>query len=404
MQLKKIMIKPLIGTILLGMAGFAIAEQKAAESPPLENTRQLPYAELFNGNSSNKDLSLDFDYQQPAAGANLLEMVPAVYQLPEKNQEGQWSVSFDVKALNSPQLAGQDAEISIVSDFSTSDSSSKFYVNYGNRRVPISISFEEPNLATASAYNQALSPQVFSTRHESLKLGMSQEFNNNWAVSVNYLSSDFDNNWSDPSLATNNQSHYLPDLPLKSEGLNYNLLQPSYSGLANISSEVDAIEIKVSRKLADKLTMTALYQQIAGDYQLSQPYQYTPALNTHLDAEHLSLFGEYELSDKWSVGASIDYQKDTSLHPTNFEMSFDPLLAGELQKFEMENTTLDIGLQYQSKLDQMGLVIRIDLVNLFGHDLTDTAFGSSNGLDDKGLMPYTFQTPKYIKLSGSINF
>ena len=76
-------------------------------------------------------------------------------------------------------------------------------------------------------------------------------------------------------------------------------------------------------------------------------------------------------------------------------------MSEESSRLDFDSTTLDIGVQYQGRWQDMGLVIRIDLVNLLGQD---SAYNTVNDFNEKGLMPYTFDSPKYIKLSGSINF
>ncbi|NVJ65098.1 MAG: hypothetical protein HWE16_01320 [Gammaproteobacteria bacterium] len=312
---------------------------------------------------------------------------------------GQWSVSFDLN-----RLVSTDHQFDFNSQFNpvgqpnydwelgtslvSPDQTSRFYVNYGNRKVPISISFDD------------VATQFPGLQEEALNLGFEQKLNESWAVSIAYLKSDSDfdaviNNGLSGA-ASQHQLNYLFDFDAnnKLETVNFSPFNQDITQ-AGFLDDISAIQIKVSRQMTDSLVLSASAAQGQSEltsFGLNQQNLSMLSDANSLKSERLALEGQYQLNERWSLDANLEHQVD---HVSK-------LNSTRLNDFsQLDATTLDIGVQYQSNWDQVGVVIRIDLMNLLG--VSQTQAGQM-GLDQSGLKPFSFDSPKYIKVSGSINF
>ncbi len=314
---------------------------------------------------------------------------------------GQWMVSFDLNRFdmstnefsfdsavtNSPNQLTTDSSWGLGASLVSPDQTSKFFVNYGNRKVPISISFDQD-------------PIGFSNFEEkNFSMEFEQSINESWAVSISYLKSG------NTLLGTTDTQHlsslhnlnYLFDFNQtnKIETVNFAPFTNDFTS-SNFLDDISAIEIKVSRKLTNNFSMSA---NAANKHGKSLSEIETNTLNElgplerRFVSRELSLTGNYNISDRWVLGANIELQKE------QFE-GF--LLQEDRQDFtQLNSTTLDIGLQYQTSWNQVGIVIRMDLMNLLGKS---EAYSDSIKPNVDNLKPFSFETPKFIKVSGSINF
>lgn len=307
--------------------------------------------------------------------------------------KGQWSVSFDLNhfglsenqisfdpQLNSSRDVSYDWELgtSLVSP----DQTSRFYVNYGNRKVPISISFDDDALSVPAISKSGMS------------LGFEQQFSESWAVSISYLKTEHELGAITNSGLTTHQLDYLFDFDGSNrlETVNFSPLSHDFTR-SNLLDDISAIQIKVSRQMSDDLLLSARVSQqsseLFGDFTSTN---LTLEDETRYQSQQLALEGRYNLNDSWSLDANLEHQVG----------QFNVGSYQNMNNFDSLNmTTLDIGVQYQSDWDQVGVVIRIDLMNLLGVDYGQEGY---LGLDQNGLKPFSFDSPKYIKVSGSINF
>ncbi|AOE49353.1 TonB-dependent receptor [Kangiella sediminilitoris] len=345
------------------------------------------YAELFDYYSSSKVIPLYADSDSGTFGGKDNEEKLSVGF--SDSIDGFWKVSLDLN--QSKESAFADEQYRLNTAYSPNNGESTFYIDYGNRRVPVSIKVDD-----ILEYNQKrISDENFS-------LGLNQKLNDSWSVSISYTKSELEQNSSQNSEVGYEHSgalnqHYWFDL--NKDGLPESVNLFSELGTASdFDKASEGIEIRLTRQASDKLRVggTISSSNLNLDW---QPYKFD---NIQLpiseyDEQSFSLFGQYDISQDWRFNANLSrnyFQKESPQVVS--------LLAADASELNFENTTLDIGVQYQGRWDDMGLVIRIDLLNLLGE-----AADQDNGLqqlDDSGLMPYTFQSPKYIKLSGSINF
>ncbi len=299
---------------------------------------------------------------------------------------GQWSVSFDLNKLNlessdwsfknnNPLKQTLDYDWALGTSLVSPDQTSRFFVNYGERKVPISISFDD----LADGVEQS-----------AFGLGLEQKLNESWAISISYLKTS--NELSTLVNDNNNaiQEHnYSFDFSennrletVNFSPFNHHLTQP------NFLNDVSAIKIKVSRKISDDLLISAQTSQSAISFmEPSSEFAFKP-----LQSNELSLQGQYELNSEWSLGAGLEHKEMSSYKVGDFTGS---------NIEQLNSTTLDIGVQYQSNWDQLGVVIRIDLMNLLGVNHADNG---QRDLNEGALRPFSFDTPKYIKVSGSVSF
>ncbi len=326
------------------------------------------------------------------------------YQISTPNDakdSGQWMVSFDLNrfdistndfnidtaATNLLEQATSSANWDLGASLVSSDQTSKFFVNYGNRKVPISISFDD-----APAGVSSLAQENFSMEFE-------QSINERWTVSISYLKSE--SNLLDTTGAQSPTSlhnlNYLFDFNQtnKIETVNFAPFTNDFAN-SNFLDDISAIEIKVSRKFTNNFSMSAnvANKQSKGlsDIDTNIANEFSSADRRFLFQE-LSLTGSYNLSDSWVLGANIERQKG------QFD---DFLLQKDRQDFaQLNSTTLDIGLQYQTNWNQVGVIIRMDLMNLLGKS---QAVSDSVNSNIGALKPFSFDTPKFIKVSGSISF
>ncbi len=366
-------------------------------------TKALPKPLDFKPNASLSAYSSSPSSVSPADSPaifieqEILDSMQADSVADDKDTQGQWSVSFDLSRIEAdsaglnfntpfsnrayPNFYDWELGSSLVS----ADQTSRFYVNYGNRKVPISISFDE-------------NPTDNFSRQD-LNLGFEQSFDQNWAVSIAYLKTDQQLDRLGQGILEPNSLHevnYSFDIsqPNQIETLNFSPFNQNRGAGNFLFDDVSAIEIKVSRQLGQSFSLNAkaseLKAQVAelGYLNPSNPNPYP------LDLNKLALAGQYQVNDHWSLDASLEKESGHLLaaHSEN---------SNNTNHFDA--TTLDIGVQYQSNWENVGVVIRIDLMNLLGlEENADTV--NRYGLDQDGLVPFSFDTPKYIKLSGSINF
>ncbi len=326
---------------------------------------------------------------------------PLVPTLTEQ-QQGQWSVSFDLNQLDFADTqfnldkgpGHKDRHLydwQLGTSLVAADKTTRFYLNYGNRKVPISISFDD-DFDNPSTLSQ-----------EQLKLGFEQEFNESWAVSISYLKTDNQLEAPNPGLVADkaHQFNYLLDFNQSNqlETLNFSPFQAN-GLMPSFIDDVSAIQIKVSRQLTDELSLSAKAASQSG---YLTAYDELAQINSSLGeysaeqfkSQQIELEGQYQVTDSWSVDASLEHEQ---------ARLFDHQLGTQDPMNRFDTTILDIGVQYQSQWEQVGVVIRIDLVNLLGLEGLHDSQNRSSGLDQNGLQPFSFNSPKYIKLSGSINF
>lgn len=387
--------------VLSSLIGISSASMMAQEDIPLPDTLFKEFSQLseqnLNANFDGLKSSSVFIEQETKQHLSILKNGNATLAEPK----GQWSVSFDLNRLglsdnqfdfgsqfNVNEQPSYDWELG--TSFVSPDQTSRFYVNYGNRKVPISISFDD-------------SPNDFpSLQEEALNVGFEQKLNESWAVSIAYLkeNSDYQSLTANGLVdSSHHQLNYLFDFnnSNKLETVNFSPFSHDLNRTGFLD-DISAIQIKVSRQMSDSLVLSASASQGQSDYISGLDVadfssQVLPLANDNsLKSQQLALEGQYQLNDSWSLDANIEHQVD-QLGAINSVTSND--------FSQLDATTLDIGVQYQSNWDQVGVVIRIDLMNLLG--VSQTQAGQM-GLDQNGLKPFSFDSPKYIKVSGSINF
>lgn len=306
----------------------------------------------------------------------------------EDSSDGLWKFSLDV---NQPQedLFGAE-QYRVHTAYSPSGDNSTFYINYGNRRVPVSIkvddllNYDQPNLSS-----------------QGVSLGLEQMLNEHWAVSISYTKSELEQRnhknrlFGDTQSAAINQKYWFD---LNRDGLPESVSLFSELGATeDFNKAFEGIEIKLSRQVSDTLSIGGIVSKTDSNFDW-QPFQFKEFGNSQseLNEASVSIFSQLELSPEWSMGALLKHQSYQQT-PTPIVS----LVSDKVNAMNFDSTTLDIGVQYQGRWDDVGLVIRIDLVNLLGGTREQH---TEYDFNDTGLAPYTFETPKYIKLSGSINF
>lgn len=314
-------------------------------------------------------------------GTSLTKSDPVSFSI-KNDAQGEWLVSLDLSNSN----VSESPNTKISAGYELPNQTSQFFVNYGKQTVPVSVSFENPINSVFDAKQLDAS---------SLAFGFNQEVYEGWDVTISYLKSDFDLVTTETALAQmqdkNNSSYrFLYDFNQDGAPESINLMS-NLSGIEGFQQNLEGIEIKISRQLGNNFALGASMEQGKGVYQqqaidLSEPV-------TPFETSSYSLYGGMRFAEDWTVGANINKQE------SQFALESSPV-----NNFKFEDTTLDIGLQYQTKWNKTGLVIRIDLMNLIGAAHLEDSLSQSMDLDARGLVPYTFQSPKYIKLSGSINF
>lgn len=371
-------------------------EQLSAESlgATLEDTSSL-------GRAFNEDfLFIGADFNQPLD--RLLSNQNAEMLANKRlSNKGQWSVSFDVNELNALNSsfslnAVEKSDINkplgwqLGSKYVSSDKTSQFYVNYGDRKVPISISFD--------------SSQANMLEQQQYGAGLKQELNESWAVTIEYLKAD--SQLSDSKLFGSNENtlayNYSFDFNQQNQVGLVNFSPWATAGLlpSEMNNEVSEIQIKISRQLTDNFSLSASASEINARTQVDTVLSDLSNLEQQLSTKQLNVTSDYQIDNSWSLAANLA-RKSSDVST----LSGLPEKKSDFNHFN--TTTLDIGLQYQSRWDQVGVVIRIDLMNLLGvsslHEAVENQ-GDLNGSSNSNLLPFGFQTPKYIKLSGSINF
>ena len=306
----------------------------------------------------------------------------------EDSSDGLWKFSLDVNQSHAT-LFSEDQYV-LNTAYSPDGDSSTFYINYGNRRVPVSIKVDEFLNYNSADYSGS-----------DLALGFEQKLNDSWAVSISYTKSELEQKGADTNLfgfsqSTPTNQQYWFDL--NSDGLPEAVNLFSDLGVSgNFDKAYEGIEIRLTRQVSEQLSFGGSLSKNQSDFDW-KPFQFNQPESSAsaLDEAKLSLFGQLDVSSQWSLGAEVSHKQYQQQSPQIVS-----LVSDNANSLDFDNTTLDIGVKYQGRWDDMGLVIRIDLVNLLGAQ-SDQA-GSQN-LNDTGLAPYIFETPKYIKLSGSINF
>lgn len=390
-------------SVALGLAStLANAKQESSDSSLHDKFAQISFDSLAMNNLKSESPSIFIEQEL----ASTIDGVSSSNDL-LADPNGQWSVSFDLNQLTLDQGQwnfNQDSSAfgknekfdwELGTSLVSPDKTSRFYVNYGNRKVPISISFDDAPLVFSP--NDLSNSSAQGLTQDALKLGFEQSINESWAVSISYQKSD--NNLSsivnDEAAKSFHQLNYLFDFDNKNriETVNFSPFEQNLSQ-SSFMDDISAIQIKVSRKLSDDLSLSAK----ASQHQATILSALSPTVEgkSQYKAQELALEGRYSLTDNWSLDANIEHQAE------NFSDSISLSAVETTSEFnQLDSTTLDIGVQYQSNWDQVGVVIRIDLMNLLG---ASNASEQSLGLDHNGLKPFSFDTPKYIKLTGSINF
>lgn len=384
--------KKIIAILLsvIGISGATVMAQEDAGTSGSELFQQFEQFSELNLAKESNPFSSPSVFIEHETAQQLIDLKSNTTSLMEL--KGQWSVSFDLNRLGlredqlsfgSPLSTKSDTSYNweLGTSLVSPDETSRFYVNYGNRKVPISISFDDiPTIAKSD-----------------LNLGFEQQFNESWAVSISYLKAEQELGALSSSALTSDAIHQLDylfdfDNSNRLETVNFSPFGHQVTG-TNFLDDISAIQIKVSRQVSDSLSLSARASQqdssIFNDYGLVNS---SIGDDARYQAQQLALEGRYRLNDSWSLGANVEHQVEQFSVSNHQNLSnFSPL----------DTTTLDIGVQYQSHWDQVGVVIRIDLMNLLG---AGTDQSGHLGMDQNGLKPFSFESPKYIKVSGSINF
>ena len=313
--------------------------------------------------------------------SNKLESEPLSFSIKDE-QQGEWLVSLDLSHSGLSSTANTELSTS----YQMPNQSSQFFINYGNQSLPVSVSIENP-------VDYALNGKA--VEQESTLLGFNQQLSEGWDVTISYMKSDVNLVTTESALSqiqAKNEASYRFYYDFNQDGAPETInLMSDLTGIEGFKHNLEGIEIKISRQISDNFALGASVELAKGSYQeqaLNFNKQQTP-----FETSALSLSGGMRLAEDWTVAANVRQQENT--------LGFNSITTN-LMTFE--DTTLDIGLQYQTKWNKTGLVIRIDLVNLLGAAPLEDSLSKSMDVDARGLVPYTFQSPKYIKLSGSINF
>ncbi|RDX38420.1 hypothetical protein DZA50_00055 [Kangiella sp. HD9-110m-PIT-SAG07] len=306
----------------------------------------------------------------------------------EDGSEGFWKFSLDLNQSQEALFAEEQYQLN--ASYSPDTDNSTFYINYGNRRVPVSIKVDE-----FLDYNRA------GAEGSLLGLGFEQNVNDSWAVSISYTKSELQKVDSDSGILDFGNSSLINQqywFDLNKDGLPEAVSLFSDLGVSpGYDSATDGIEIRLTRQVSDKISLgSSLYQsETSADWEPLQLNEFE-AVASELKKSGISLFSQIDFSPEWSVETQINHRDYEQQSPQIVSLVSEPA-----NTLDFDSTTLDIGVEYQGRWQDMGLVIRIDLVNLLGSGLdSDLRQDFSND----GLAPYIFETPKYIKLSGSINF
>lgn len=354
---------------------------------PLERTQNFGFTPFVLDNQSIRisanDISVNLlaNDQLDHINVSPLKSDPLSFSLKDE-QDGEWLVSLDLS--RSAHTNGMNADIS--TSYEMPNQTSQFFISYGRQSLPVSVSFENPvnNILDDKHFNQ-----------NSVGLGFSQEVHEGWDVTISYLKSDVELMTTESALAQMQEKqdssyrfYYDFNRDGSPEAIN---LMSNLAGIRGFQQNLEGIEIKISRQVSDDFALGASVEFAKGLYQES-------SLNlaereTPFEASALSLYGGMRLAEDWTLAANVNKQ-DAKFGLDNSSSNV----------VDFDETTLDIGLQYQTKWNKTGLVIRIDLMNLLGAAHLEDSPSQSMDLDARGLVPYTFQSPKYIKLSGSINF
>ena len=372
-----------LATVLVVMSVSGIAMAKDASQP--DRNSWTPFS--FDGSSSALTSSKIVPLYSDSFGSDYLDSNALSIGL-EDGSDGLWQFSLDVN--QSQESLFTEEQYQLNASYSPDSASSTFYINYGNRRVPVSIKVDD-----FLDYNQS------GPEGSELALGFEQNVNDSWAVSISYTKSELEQAGSDNSIFG-----FGGDFPINQQYW-FDLNKDGLPEAVNLFSDLgtspgfdkasDGIEIRLTRQVGDKVSVgSSLFQgKTSFDW---QPYQLREleAVASELKESGISLFSQIDFSPEWSVETQLSHRDYTQQSPQIVS-----LVSESANSLNFDSTTLDIGVQYQGRWQDMGLVIRIDLVNLLGNNLENN---SNQNFNDNGLMPYTFETPKYIKLSGSINF
>lgn len=306
----------------------------------------------------------------------------------EDSSDGLWQFSLDLNQSQDALFAEEQYRLNAA--YNPGGDNSTFYINYGSRRVPVSIKVDE-----FLDYNEA------GYSGSDLSLGFDHKLNDGWAVSISYTKSELEQSNAENGLfgfdnsSGVNQQYWFD---LNRDGLPEAVNLFSELGVStDFDKALEGIEIRLTRQVSDQLSIGGGLSKLQSDFDW-QPYQFNNLEFSHarLDEESLSVFSQLDFTSHWSLGAQLNHKNYQKKSPQIVS-----LVSNNSNELSFDSTTLDIGVQYQGRWDDMGLVIRIDLVNLLGAQSDQNA---AQNINDTGLAPYTFETPKYIKLSGSINF
>ena len=363
-------VKFLSTMILLCFSSFTMADDWSPYSFDTSNMMAVPlYSEEFGVKM--------FDDESEALSIGI-----------EDSSEGLWKFSLDLNQSQDALFSEEQYHLNTA--YSPDGDNSTFYINYGNRRVPVSIKVDE-----FLDYNQ----EAYSDSEWSI--GFDQKLNDSWAVSISYTKSEIEQAVSGNTLqgfadsSAINQKYWFD---LNRDGLPEAVNLFSELGVSSdFNKALEGIEIRLTRKVSEKISIGGVLSQVESsfDWKPLQLSQLNSELS-ELSEKSLSLFSKFNFASEWSLGAELNHK---SYQPKNAPIV--SLMSNTSEQLDFDSTTLDIGVQYQGRWDDMGLVIRIDLVNLLGAHSDNS---NAQNYNDTGLAPYTFETPKYIKLSGSINF
>ncbi|WP_290624216.1 hypothetical protein [Kangiella sp.] len=315
-----------------------------------------------------------------ALGSKSLESDPLAFSIKDEEQ-GEWLVSLDL----SRAAQTKEANSNFLAAYQAPNQTSQFFVNYGKQSLPVSVSIDD---SVHSMLDQKALEQ------NSVGLGFNQEVGQGWDVTISYMKSDIEMVTTKSALSeleqqdTGYRFYYDFNQDGSPESIN---LKSNLAGIESFQQDLEGIEIKISRQVNDDFTLGASVESGKGRYQ--EHFLGLQEQDTPFEASALSLYGGMRFAEDWTLAANVNKQES--------KLS---LNSGSSELLEFEDTTLDIGLQYQTRWNKTGLVIRIDLMNLLGAAHLEDSMSQSMDLDASGLVPYTFQSPKYIKLSGSINF
>ncbi|GAA4357270.1 hypothetical protein [Kangiella marina] len=376
-------VKVVTALVLMSLSGIATAQDVSAsdswtpyffdggagESNSPLSSKVIPlYSERFNDAAfnSNNELSIGL----------------------EDGNEGLWKFSLDLN--QSPESLFSEEQYHLNASYTPEGDNSTFYINYGNKRVPVSIKVDE-----FLDYNQA------GAEGSDIALGFEQNVNDNWAVSISYTKSELERLDVDSStIGFSNSSPVSQQywFDLNKDGLPEAVnLMSDLGATPGYNKALDGIEIRLTRQVSDYISVgSSLYQSSTSfDW---QPYQFNDleSFASELKETGISLFSQIDFSSEWSMDTRLSHKSYQESSPQIVS-----LISEETDRLDFDSTTLDIGVKYQGRWQDIGLVIRIDLVNLLG---TESVGEHQQSFDNNGLAPYTFETPKYIKLSGSINF